>query len=592
MSFDPNSENPNTDRFDDDSSDSDRTEEYPIAEIVEPAEENQVPPMLTNVEHANSISNTQAMGRLHPTSLVFDLISHVRSLVVPLLLGVFGVAKGNFGYLVIAAIFFVPTVAFSIIRYMSLQYRIQNGELVVTKGIFFRRVRTVPLERIQNIDLVQSLFHRMFNVAEVRVETASGTEPEATLRVLSLDDVERLRSIVFESGRETGQTATGKSPIGNSPIGKSPIGKSLAGDSIEHSIGAEPGADAGLAASTSNSSNAAETILSIPVFTLIKAGLASNRGSVLIGVLAGLYFQFDLEKYFDLKEIEKWIPKGLSTFQQVLYAIVGATVLLLCLRIFGIVWYLLRFYGYQLTRKGNDLRISCGLFTKVSATVPRNRIQFISIHRNIFMRWMKLATIRIETAGGASKQGQDATKSVSSRWFIPAMSEADVPAIIEQLRPGQAWDEQQFDWQPLSPRAGKRMLRIGVVLSVLMGLVGFAVTQPWGWVAGVVALPFFLWHAIKKSRAMRYARTNDGIVYRSGVLTHKTSVTFYEKIQTLEVSQSPFDKRWGMATLTVDTAGAGPADHQIDIRYLTQEFANAEYDQLVVKAASHQPVFG
>lgn len=561
MSSDPDFKNPNEEPID----------ELPMAELVSPDEGVPIQPPV-NLDRGQSAIGREAMGRLHPTSLVFDLVSHVRSLVIPLLLGAFGVAKGNFGYLVVAGIFFIPTVVFSIIRYMSLQYRIQNGELVVTKGIFFRRVRTVPLERIQNIDLVQSLFHRMFNVAEVRVETASGTEPEATLRVLGLADVERLRSIVFESGRTTGET-TATQVSQPQPID----GLAGTGSSTIPVI---------------DSADTAETLLSIPILTLIKAGLASNRGSVLIGVLAGLYFQFDLEKYFDLKEIEKWLPQGLSMVQQILYAIVGAAALLMLMRLVGVVWYLLRFYGYRLTRNGNDLRISCGLFTKVSATVPRNRIQFISIHRNIFMRWMNLATIRIETAGGAAKQAQDATKSVSSRWFIPAMAESDVPAIIQQLRPGQDWNEGQFDWQPLSPRAGIRMLRIAVVTSVIIGAVGFAVTRPWGWIAGLVALPFFMLHAVKKSRAMRYARTSDGVVYRSGVLTHKTSVTFYEKIQSLEVSQSPFDKRWGMATLTVDTAGAGPADHQIDIPYLTQEFAHAEYDQLVVKAASHQPVFG
>ena len=560
MSFDPDDENSvEEDSF-----------EYPTAELVSPVERQTQPPA-TESDSSYMLAGSQTMGRLHPTSLAFDLISHVRSLVVPMLLGVFGVAKGDFGYMVVAAIFFVPTVAFSIIRYMSLRYQIENGELVVTKGIFFRRVRTVPLERIQNIDLVQNLFHRMFKVAEVRVETASGTEPEATLRVLSLSDVERLRTVVFERGRT-------KSDLSASQQIVEPLGEH--DDRINDSVASE------------RETSGTETLLTIPVFTLIKAGLASNRGSVLIGVLAGLYFQFDLEKYFDLKEIENWIPAGLSTLQQILFAVVGAIGLLLALRLFGVVWYILRFFGYQLTRNGNDLRISCGLFTRVSATVPRNRIQFISIHRNIFMRWMKLATIRIETAGGAAKQGQDATKSVSSRWFIPAMPESEVPAIVQQLRPGQDWSEDHFDWQPLSPRAGKRMVRIACVMSVIVGVAGFALTRPWGWIAGVVALPFFVWHALKKGKAMRYARTEDGVVYRSGVLTHKTSVTFFEKIQTLEVSQTPFDKRWGMATLTVDTAGAGPADHQIDIPYLTQEFANAEYDHLVVKAASHQPVFG
>ena len=143
MSSDPDFKNPNGGDGD----------ELPTAEFVSPAEQLQIPTE-TGAHDGQSFVGAETMGRLHPTSLVFDLVSHVRSLVVPLLLGAFGVAKGNFGYLVVAGMFFVPTVVFSVIRYMSLQYRIQDGELVVTKGIFFRRVRTVPLERIQNICLL------------------------------------------------------------------------------------------------------------------------------------------------------------------------------------------------------------------------------------------------------------------------------------------------------------------------------------------------------------------------------------------------------------------------------------------------------
>ncbi len=41
--------------------------------------------------------------------------------------------------------------------------------------------------------MLQNPLHRLLGVAEVRVETASGSEPDATLRVLSLADVDRLK---------------------------------------------------------------------------------------------------------------------------------------------------------------------------------------------------------------------------------------------------------------------------------------------------------------------------------------------------------------------------------------------------------------
>ena len=69
-------------------------------------------------------------------------------------------------------------------------------------------------------------------------------------------------------------------------------------------------------------------------------------------------------------------------------------------------------------------------------------------------------------------------------------------------------------------------------------------------------------------------------------------MTFFEKVQTVSVYESPFDRRWGMATLCVDTAAAGPADHKIKIGYLTNELAKSEFEAIVQQSSGKQPVFG
>ena len=104
---------------------------------------------------------------------------------------------------------------------------------------------------------------------------------------------------------------------------------------------------------------------------------------------------------------------------------------------------------------------------------------------------------------------------------------------------------------------GCRGLRIVVTLSQVAGL---AISQPWGAMIGLLALPLLLWLASRKGRSMSYARTTFGLAYRSGIIKRKLSLTFFERIQAVRWNQSPFDRRWEMATLSVDTAGAGPAN--------------------------------
>ena len=164
--------------------------------------------------------------------------------------------------------------------------------------------------------------------------------------------------------------------------------------------------------------------------------------------------------------------------------------------------------------------------------------------------------------------------------------------LLGFLRPGVDWNESAVDWKPLAADAGKRLARLAVIQAVIVAGIGIAITRPWGWGAGIAVLPLLLLWARKKSRAMRYARTDTQVIYRSGVLNRKTSVTFFDKVQALRVNQSPFDRRWKMASLHVDTAAAGPAEHRIQVPYLDEQFATDEYRVIADVAARYQPDFG
>jgi len=501
---------------------------------------------------------------LHPSSLVFTVISQLRQNLIPAIIALFGAANGSYTFVFIAGGIFVLSIVASTIRYLTLRYSIQNGELTVQSGLIFRRLRKVPTSRIQNIDLVQNVLHRIFGVAEVRVETASGTEPEAKLRVLSMAQVEQLRAKV-----------------------KSASNVSVDAGSMSESEGAE-----GDAVGKESSSESLE-ILKIPSTWLLKAGLASNRGMVMVFFLLGLYFQNmpDDDRGFrnvrdQIKGLSDYLPGFGQGWQLWLLLAVAGVVLLFLVRLLGIGWFILRFFGYRLNRSGDDFKISCGLFTKVSATVPVDRIQFISIHRSIIMRWFGLASIRIETAGGAAKSTEDATTTVSKRWFIPVVPETRVTELMSVIRPGLEWTESSFKWMPLAPRATSRFIRIAIVVSIFIALVGLGVSRPWGWLPGLVLCPLIVLYAIKRSRSTKYSRVANGVIFRSGVFTKKTSITFFEKIQGAMLSQSPFDRRWGMKTLAVDTAAAGPANHTISVRYLDEAFATQEYREILCKSST------
>ncbi|MFK7738597.1 MAG: PH domain-containing protein [Pirellulaceae bacterium] len=541
---------------------------------------------------------------LHPSSVVFDVLSKIRQFIFPAVVGIWGATQWGFwGPTALLGVFVVSLVV-TLLRYFTLRYQIKGNDFVVTEGLLFRRIRAVPIRRIQNMDLVQNVLHRIFRVAEVRIETASGTEPEATLRVLTHSQIAELRAGIFGSKLGEPESLLGATEMATvTEVGGSEAAVLSDSSLAEPPLVAEPSASGAQLAEAADS--AVREVYKIPFVDLLKAGMASNRGTVLIGIVIGYFFQFDFESRFDAGTIRReirrtingtlrdYLPAVDGPWQFLPYLIIGAIVLFLALRLFGMGWYVLRFFDYRLTRQGNDMRIATGLLTRVSATVPRQRIQFMSVHRPLLLRWMGLASIRLETAGGAGQESENAAATVSRRWFLPVVRESEVQRVLDELRPGLNWRETEVTttWHGVSPLAGKRLMRIALILCALLSLVTGVASPPWGWLAGVAAFPVFAWIAVKKARARRYARTDWGLVYQSGLFTKKLSFAFYDRLQTLEVQQSPFDRRWKMASLVVDTAAAGPADHRIQIDYLEASFAQRQFDELHQKAASHRPAW-
>ena len=135
-------------------------------------------------------------GRLHPWSWLFVLLAQLRSFALPLIaVFVFGGSKGEqWQFLGMLAGVVLGVVA--VVQYFTYRYGVIGDELVIRAGILHRNRRHIPLARIRNVSLQQNLLHRLFHVAEVRLESAGGTGAEATMRVLSLDAARSLAVLI------------------------------------------------------------------------------------------------------------------------------------------------------------------------------------------------------------------------------------------------------------------------------------------------------------------------------------------------------------------------------------------------------------
>ncbi|MEM6474024.1 MAG: PH domain-containing protein, partial [Planctomycetota bacterium] len=442
--------------------------------------------------------------RLHPSSILFGVFKNVRQFFVAFFFAIFLASSGNRIGAWIAGAALLPATIKTIVDYFRLRFEIVDGELRVHEGWLMRRDRAVPIERIQNLDLVQNPLHRLLGVAGVRVETASGKEPEAVLNVLRLEDIERLRNSLFQ-GATAAKTDVSPERLIDGPA--------------EH---AETSSLATAEKLTSDElSTMPSTVLTASVLRLAIYGMLSLRGLVAVPLLFGLYFQFQPGDWFDYRSIRGFMPDPSFFENGWLTGVLLPVGVIVSIGIASAIWFVTRFYGYELRRRGDDLQIAFGLLTRVSATVPRRRIQFVSVQQNLWARWLGLANIRIETAGGATGEGVDPAAAVARRWFVPVVAIADVPRILNELRDelGSTWE--RTEWRRLSPRTFRRLLIIAAVESVIASVCGYFVWRPWGVSLGLIAFLLLAFRAKRYANSQRVFCGDGRISFRQGLWTRR-----------------------------------------------------------------------
>ncbi len=135
--------------------------------------------------------------RLHPLSILFNIGRQFGAIALPLVLIVVGRGTDEDRWNIYALVFLIPYTAIAVGRYLSFRYRYEDSDLVIRRGFIFRNQRHIPYSRIQNIDAVQNVVHRLAGVVDVKIQTGGGSEPEATLSVLTLADLDEMRRRVF-----------------------------------------------------------------------------------------------------------------------------------------------------------------------------------------------------------------------------------------------------------------------------------------------------------------------------------------------------------------------------------------------------------
>ncbi len=447
-------------------------------------------------------------------------------------------AKSNFGNYFL---YFVSAVAvigmlYSIAAFFRYYFHIEEDKLIVEKGIFGRSKTIIPFERIQTINFEQNLAHQLFSVLRLKVDTAGSAQKEFEFDAIAKDQANALREIILEKKSKL-------QPLSNDVVDESDS------EVIEKY----------------------ESILKLSISDLIKVGITENHirsgGLILFAMWwvwdnlkeAGL----DPEKYTD--DIDP-LAGGLLMigFFIVLFVLVSF--------LFSLFRTVLKYFGLEFWRSKNGFKISSGLFTKKDTSALDHKIQMISWSDNLLRKIVGYYQLSL-------KQASSITINSKSSINIPGCRQDQIDLVTHALYGSKAFDG--IEMNPVHISFMYRRMFFTSLIGVPAIISGYFTGHTPVMIIGVFIIIYFIITSYFRYKKCKYGHNTKMIMIRGGLFGDKAETLPIIKLQNIEVSQSPYQRRNELANVKIYTAAGS-----VTIPYVEYEKAIKLSDYLLYKTES------
>ena len=356
----------------------------------------------------------------------------------------------------------VIAVIAGVLSWRFTRFVVDDEELRIDTGALVRTSQRIAFERVQAIDVVQPLAARLFQLAELRIDIGGGES--AQLRYLSLRRAYELRDYLLARAR------------GHRPV-----------------AAAAP-ADLGIDARLSDLSEQDEVLVRVPPVTLLLGAVTSHE---FFGMLAGGLIAVVASVHFQLG----WASLG------IVIPLGSALIGFLAQRVTGQ-------FNYTLSRRPAGLRITRGLTSLTSQSLPPRRVQAVQISQSLI--WRRLGFYRIDLAvvGWGALSNDEDSRGVNTI-MLPVGTAEQVGIALGALWPGG-----DYRLVPLTPAP---------------------VAARW---LHPLSAPF-----------LRWGFNHQFFVSQHGWLVRRWQIVPHARAQSVQVQQGPLSRRLGLADIGVHTAG-------------------------------------
>ncbi|MFV0525955.1 MAG: PH domain-containing protein [Acidimicrobiales bacterium] len=470
--------------------------------------------------------------RPHPATLVLELVQALRATLGLLLLVVWG--RGSLGLDSVVELAFVAgPLVLAVARWLTTRYSVDDDAIRQNRGVLWRHRQVLPRANIQQVSTRSSLVARVLNVTALDISDAS-SGGSITLRFLSMAEADRLTVLLRSNLPPSHSPSPSSSPSSSTP----PSRPAPAGDEVGTGAAPAHGPDA-----PAGTPVIVAPLVQPPFGRLVRvAGLNARTAGAVVTMMA-LAAGFGAASIaapdlLDRMGQGRWVALALMVGVPLLIAVVAA------------IEQLLTIGGFELSADPDRIRIRSGLVTEHNVAVRRERLQQIRVTRDPVHRFMGYETVGFETADVDLTTDESAVDRLDPAADLGTWTEL-VERTVGPLQLGEA------DLRPVSPltrrRARIRVWLGGAPLVLVAGVLAWPLAVP---VAAVVAAGGW-WYGGARYQALGWVRSTDQMLVRSGVVTRRLVLVRLDKVQNVQLASSWFQRRLGLVSLRLVTAGRG-----------------------------------
>lgn len=390
----------------------------------------------------------------------------------------------------------------------------ENNEFIINEGVFNKTKTAIQLNKIQQVNINQSMVQRIIGVYELDVDTAGSTKKEGKIKAIAHPLALALKTRLLDNEKTD----------------------AVWEDEIE---------------AKSDSKIESQPFIQISFLSLLKVGITSNYIRSIGLILAFFVTVYDNAKNFmaqsdfDESKIDAYIDKSL-VLQSVVIIVIGMLCIILIINLIRVV---IKYFNFKITRQSGSLLLSYGLLNTKSTIIKPEKVQITTISRNYFQKKMNILELKIKQATSGESEGR------KSMLEIPGCNEQERIEILKLL-----FQKIPEKGVMLKPNFRKLVfsvfLSIVVPLTVFFGIGNFIAPQflEFTYLTSVYVLfvGLVVYFGFKNNRLFV---ANDFIIKQSGAWDVANEIIESNKIQAITTSQLFWHQKADIGSITIHTAG-------------------------------------